>query len=142
MELRAQKARPQAGTLTPSTPIDRQPQTSIYIYMYIKAGKRGPLSRACGPSILSRACGLAILLRNTPKSAHSTHLKRTLDANWSAHSMPPPHPCPNHNKVRVPRAYGHQSMHAQAIIPFLFQEHTHPNVQQTHVNTGLRSILF
>ena len=25
----------------------------------------------------------------------------------------PEHPCPKHNPVRVPRAYGHQSIHAQ-----------------------------
>ena len=34
------------------------------------AGKKGPLSHACG---------LAILLQNTPTSALSTHLERTLD---------------------------------------------------------------
>ena len=44
------------------------------------------------------------------------------------------HPCQNHNSVRgpraydtsvrVPRAYGDQSMHAQAILPLVFQEHT------------------
>ena len=31
---------------------------------------------------------------------------------------------PNHNNVRVPRAYGSQSIHAQTIITFVFQEHT------------------
>ena len=36
----------------------------------------------------------------------------------------PEHPCPNHNSVRVPRAYGDQSIHAQTIIPFVSQEHT------------------
>ena len=36
----------------------------------------------------------------------------------------PEHPCPNHNSVRVPRAYAHQSIYAQTIIPFVFQEHT------------------
>ena len=41
--------------------------------------------------ILNRAHGLALLLQNTPRSAHSTHLERTLDANMSAHSMPSPH---------------------------------------------------
>ena len=34
------------------------------------------------------------------------------------------HPCPNHSSVRVPRADGDQSIHAQTIIPFVFQEHT------------------
>ena len=34
----------------------------------------------------------------------------------------PKHPCPNHNSVRVPRASGHQSIHAQSIIPFVVQE--------------------
>ena len=33
-------------------------------------------------------------------------------------------PCPNHNNVRVPSAYAHQRIHAQTIIPFVFQEHT------------------
>ena len=33
------------------------------------------------------------------------------------------HPCPNHNDVRVPRAYGSQSIHAQTIITSAFQEH-------------------
>ena len=37
---------------------------------------------------------------------------------------PPEHPCPNHNNVRVPRAYGHQSIHAQTTITFLSQKHT------------------
>ena len=36
----------------------------------------------------------------------------------------PEHPCPNHNSVRVPSSCGHQSIHAQTIIPFVFQEHT------------------
>ena len=36
----------------------------------------------------------------------------------------PENPCPNHNNVRVPSAYGDQSIHAQTIIPFVFQEHT------------------
>ena len=36
----------------------------------------------------------------------------------------PEHPCPNHNSVRVPRAYAHQSIHAQTVFPFVFQEHT------------------
>ena len=49
------------------------------------------------------------------------------------HVQPPPcsksirspeHPCPNHNNVRVPRAYAHQSIHAPTIITFVFQEHT------------------
>ena len=40
--------------------------------------------------ILNRAHGLARLLQNTPRSAYSTHLERTLDANRSAHSMPSP----------------------------------------------------
>ena len=30
---------------------------------------------------------------------------------------------PNHNFVRVPRAHGDQSIHARAIITFMFQEH-------------------
>ena len=34
------------------------------------------------------------------------------------------HPCPNHNSVRVSRAYGYQCIHAQTIIPFVFREHT------------------
>ena len=34
------------------------------------------------------------------------------------------HPCPNHNSVRVSRAYGHQCIHAQTIIPFVFRERT------------------
>ena len=33
------------------------------------------------------------------------------------------HPCLNRNNVRVPRACGHQSIHARTIIPFVFQEH-------------------
>ena len=33
----------------------------------------------------------------------------------------PEHPCPNNNSVRVPRAYGDRSIHAQTIIPFVFQ---------------------
>ena len=36
----------------------------------------------------------------------------------------PEHPCPNHNNVRVSRAYGYQSIHARTIITFVFQEHT------------------
>ena len=36
----------------------------------------------------------------------------------------PENPCPKHNNVRVPRAYGDQSLHAQTIIPFVFQGHT------------------
>ena len=35
----------------------------------------------------------------------------------------PAHPCPNHNNVRVSRIYGHQSIHAQTIITFVFREH-------------------
>ena len=38
----------------------------------------------------------------------------------------PKHPCPNHNSVRVSRAYGSQSILAQIIIPFVFPEHTVP----------------
>ena len=34
------------------------------------------------------------------------------------------HPYPNHGSVRVPRAYGDQSIHAQTIVPFVFQEQT------------------
>ena len=34
------------------------------------------------------------------------------------------HPCPNHNNVRASREYGDQSIHAQTIITFVFQEHT------------------
>ena len=34
------------------------------------------------------------------------------------------HPCPNHNLIRVPRAYDDQSIHAQTIISFVFPEHT------------------
>ena len=34
----------------------------------------------------------------------------------------PEHPCPKHNSVLVPRAYGDQSIHAQPRIPFVFQE--------------------
>ena len=34
------------------------------------------------------------------------------------------HPCPNRNNVRVSRAYGYQSIHAETIITFVFQEHT------------------
>ena len=33
------------------------------------------------------------------------------------------HPCRNHNNVRVPTAYGSQSIHAQTIITFVLQEH-------------------
>ena len=36
----------------------------------------------------------------------------------------PEHPFPNHHSVRVPRAYGHQSIHSQTIIPFVFRENT------------------
>ena len=36
----------------------------------------------------------------------------------------PEHPCPNHNSFHVPRAYADQSLAAQTIIPFVFQEHT------------------
>ena len=34
----------------------------------------------------------------------------------------PEHPCPNHNSLRVTGAHGSQSIHAQIIIPFVFQE--------------------
>ena len=36
----------------------------------------------------------------------------------------PEHPCPNHNSVCVPRAYAHQSIHAETVFPFVLQEHT------------------
>ena len=39
----------------------------------------------------------------------------------------PEHPCPNHDNVRVPRAYGCQCAHAQTMITFVFQEHTVAN---------------
>ena len=65
-----------------------------YIYVYIHSREeRTPESRV-RPSILSLACGLTILLRNTPESAHATHLEHTLETNRGAHSMPPPNPKP------------------------------------------------
>ena len=36
----------------------------------------------------------------------------------------PEHPCTNHDNVRVPRAYGCHCAHAQAMITFVFAEHT------------------
>ena len=30
---------------------------------------------------------------------------------------------PRHNSVRVPTAYAHRSIHAQSILPFVFQVH-------------------
>ena len=40
----------------------------------------------------------------------------------------PKHPCPNHNHVRVLRAYENKCIHAHTIITFVFREHTiaHP----------------
>ena len=35
----------------------------------------------------------------------------------------PEHPRPDNNNVGVPRAYGHLSIHVQAFIAFVFQEH-------------------
>ena len=37
-------------------------------------------------------------------------------------------PCPNHKNVRVPRAYGHQSIHDATIIAFVFLEHMITNI--------------
>ena len=34
------------------------------------------------------------------------------------------HPYPSHGSVRVPRAYGDQSIHGLTMVPLLFQEHT------------------
>ena len=34
------------------------------------------------------------------------------------------HPCPNDNNVRAPRTFADQSIHAQTIITFVFQEHS------------------
>ena len=34
------------------------------------------------------------------------------------------HPCPNHDNVRLPRAYGYQCIHVQTITTFVFREHT------------------
>ena len=36
----------------------------------------------------------------------------------------PENPCPNHNSVRVPRAYAHERIHAKSIVRFVFQVHT------------------
>ena len=63
------------------------------------------------------------------------------------HVQPPPcsksicspeHPCPDHNNVRAPRAYDHQSIHAQTIITFVFKsirspEHPCPNHNNVRV---------
>ena len=50
----------------------------------------------------------------------------------------PEHPCPNHNDVCVTRAYGHttghQSIHAQTIITFVFQGHTVTRAPSNHNN--------
>ena len=44
--------------------------------------------------------------------------------NGNARSLAPGAPSARAGTVRVPRAYGDQSIHAQIIIPFVFQEHT------------------
>ena len=46
----------------------------------------------------------------------------------------PENPCPKHNSVRVPKAIDHQSIHAQTIIPFVFQEHAIDH-QSIHAQT-------
>ena len=40
----------------------------------------------------------------------------------------PKHPCPNHNNVRVLRAYNNKCIHAQTMVTLVFREHTiaHP----------------
>ena len=55
----------------------------------------------------------------------------------------PGHPCPNYNNVRVPGAYGYQSIHTQT-IPFVFKEHTvtrasMPRPQQHSCSKSIRS---
>ena len=57
-------------------------------------------------------------------------------------SMQKNNPCPNHNSVRVPRAYGNQSIHAQTIIPLGFQEHTvtRASMPKPYFRAGSKSI--
>ena len=52
-------------------------------------------------------------------------------------------PRPSHNFVRVPRAFGYQSIHGQAMISFVFQEHrltraSMPNHDLIYVSKSIR----
>ena len=111
------------------------------------------LTRASMPKPQFRSCSKSISLPEHPCPNHtsirvprayahqSIHAQTTIPFVFQEHtltrgSMPKPkfhscsksirspeHPCPNHNSIRVPREYAHQSIHAQTIIPFVFQEH-------------------
>ena len=74
------------------------------------------------------------LLSCTPKVGRLTGWRQT---TWSwpgcrgcstleskGRHLPKEDECPNHNHIRVPRAYADQSIHAQTMITFVFQEHT------------------
>ena len=43
-------------------------------------------------------------------------------------------PCPKHNNVRVPRAINHQSIHAQTVKTFVFQEQSITRASMPHHN--------
>ena len=80
-------------------------------------------SNSHGPALLApplklRKHAAMARLRSSHFQQPRTSLKRP-----AAH-VPRRRPCPNHNSVRVPRACGDQSIHAQIIIPIVFQEHT------------------
>ena len=50
----------------------------------------------------------------------------------------PEHPCPNHSNFRVPRADGHQSIHAAAILSFVFPEQTVTMVHPCRIHSNVR----
>ena len=77
--------------------------------------------RACGHQSINAQTIIAIVFQEYTVTKASMPKPQKRSCSKSIRS--PEHPCPNHNSDRVPRVYGHRSIHAQTIIAFVFQEH-------------------
>ena len=77
--------------------------------------------RACGHQSIQAQTIIPFVFQEHAVTRAS--MPKALFRSCSKSMRSPEHPCPNHYSVRVPRACGHQSIHAQTIIPFVFQEH-------------------
>ena len=70
------------------------------------------------PKPYFRSCSKSIRSPKHPCPDHNSVRFQEHTVTCSKSIRSPEHPCRNHNSVRVPRAFAHQSIHAQTIIPF------------------------
>ena len=98
-------------------------------HMVTRASMAKPLLPSCSKSIRSpvHPCIHAQIIISFVFQEHSltsASMLKSYILSCSKSTREPVHLCPSHNSSRVPKAYANQSIHAQTIRPFVFQEHT------------------